>query len=76
MKKNTMKRNISAINKISKKMPKTINEAIDFNEEPYSNENLLIDDEEDIETPEVGGEEDFSSVKKLINEIKNKKHIC
>jgi hypothetical protein len=57
MKKNTMKRNISAINKISKKMPKTINEAIDFNEEPYSNENLLIDDEEDMETPEVGGEE-------------------
>lgn len=57
MKKNTMKSNISAINKISKKMPKTINEAIDFNEEPYSNENLLIDDEEDMETPEVGGEE-------------------
>lgn len=32
MKKNTMKTNINQIRKISSKMPKTINEAINFNE--------------------------------------------
>ena len=33
MKKNTMKTNITKIKNISSKMPKTINEAINFNED-------------------------------------------
>lgn len=52
MKKNTMKTNINQIRKISSKMPKTINEAINFNE---------TDDMDmmDMDMPEEGPEEEL-----------------
>lgn len=48
MKKNTMKTNINQIRKISSKMPKTINEAINFNE---TDDMDMIDDEPMMDEP-------------------------
>ena len=48
MKKNTMKTNINQIRKISSKMPKTINEAINFNE---TDDMDMIDDEPMLDEP-------------------------
>ena len=52
MKKNTMKTNISQLKKISSRMPKTINEAINFNE---TDDMEMIDDEPMDDEP-MGGE--------------------
>ena len=41
MKKNTMKTNIKQIRTISSRMPKTINEAINFNEDDDMEYNIL-----------------------------------
>ena len=64
MKKNTIKENVSALRKISAKMPKSINEAINFNEvddeelggmedepmdEPIEEPKAMMDDEPNIE---------------------------
>ncbi|MBP3631250.1 MAG: hypothetical protein J6J23_07220 [Clostridia bacterium] len=50
MKKNTMKTNINQIRTISSRMPKTINEAINFNED---------DDMDMMDMPEEGPEEEL-----------------
>ena len=52
MKKNTMKTNIKQIRTISSRMPKTINEAINFNEDDDM-------DMMDMDMPEEGPEEDL-----------------
>ena len=52
MKKNTMKTNINQIRTISSRMPKTINEAINFNEDDDM-------DMMDMDMPEEGPEEDM-----------------
>ena len=79
MKKNTMKNNVSAIKKISNNMPKSINEAINFNSPCEEEEDALVDDEvEDIPTeePEMGNEEMpvennvNEKAKKLIDDIR------
>lgn len=51
MKKNTMKTNIKQIRTISSRMPKTINEAINFNEDDDM-------DMMDMDMPEEGSEEE------------------
>lgn len=78
MKKHTLKENVSAIRKISKKMPKTINEALHFNDEPYEerDEDLMPSDEheEPMETPEVepetGNGNASEKARKLIDDIR------
>ena len=65
MKKNTMKTNIKQIRTISSRMPKTINEAINFNED---------DDMDMMDMPEEGPEEelpDESPVAKDTHNIDN-----
>lgn len=52
MKKNTMKTNIKQIRTISSRMPKTINEAINFNEDDDM-------DMMDMDMPEEGSEEEL-----------------
>lgn len=52
MKKNTMKTNINQIRTISSRMPKTINEAINFNEDDDM-------DMMDMDMPEEGPEEEL-----------------
>lgn len=52
MKKNTIKTNITQLKKISSKLPKTINEAINFNED---DDMEMIDDEPMGDEP-MGGE--------------------
>lgn len=77
MKKNTMKTNITKIKNISSKMPKTINEAINFNEdddmdimdEPMDDE-MDFQEEEPIEEPssDMGADALLSDIrKKAIN---------
>ena len=67
MKKNTMKTNIKQIRTISSRMPKTINEAINFNEDDDM-------DMMDMDMPEEGPEEelpDESPVAKDTHNIDN-----
>ena len=77
MKKNTMKTNITKIKNISSKMPKTINEAINFNEdddmdimdEPMDDD-MDFHEEEPIEEPssDMGADALLSDIrKKAIN---------
>ena len=77
MEKNTMKTNITKIKNISSKMPKTINEAINFNEdddmdimdEPMDDE-MDFQEEEPIEEPssDMGADALLSDIrKKAIN---------
>ena len=77
MKKNTMKTNITKIKNISSKMPKTINEAINFNEdddmdimdEPMDDD-MDFQEEEPIEEPssDMGADALLSDIrKKAIN---------
>ena len=80
MKKITLKENVSAIKKMSKKMPKSINEAINFNAPcEGEDEDLLVDDDaEDMpvdNAPEMGNEEmpvnnASEKAKKLIDDIR------
>ena len=80
MKKITLKENVSAIKKMSKKMPKTINEALNFNAPcEGEDEDLLVDDDaEDMpvdNAPEMGNEEmpvnnASEKAKKLIDDIR------
>lgn len=64
MKKNTMKTNINQIRKISSKMPKTINEAINFNE---------TDDMDmmDMDMPEEGPEEELPTEAPVAEDTRN-----
>lgn len=78
MKKNTFKNNVSAIKKISKKMPKTINEAINFNDFNEEDEMPMdVEPEEEpvqdneLERPEEPTASNASEkAKKLIDDIR------
>lgn len=61
MKKNTMKTNIKQIRTISSRMPKTINEAINFNE----------DDDMDMDMPEEGPEEELPAESPVAKDTHN-----
>lgn len=57
MKKNTVKSNIKTLNRISSRMPKTLNEAINFNEDDdaldyYDEDDYDFDDEQNISNKE------------------------
>ena len=59
MKKNTMKTNIKQIRTISSRMPKTINEAINFNED------------DDMDMPEEGPEEELPAESPVAKDTHN-----
>ena len=78
MKKNTMKTNISQLKKISSRMPKTINEAINFNEdsdmdmmdmEPMEDEPMAEEPIEDNSFESKGGEMDVMA---FVDDIRKK----
>ena len=62
MKKNTMKTNIKQIRTISSRMPKTINEAINFNED---------DDMDMMDMPEEGPEEELPTESPVAKDTHN-----
>ena len=62
MKKNTMKTNIKQIRTISSRMPKTINEAINFNED---------DDMDMMDMPEEGPEEELPAESPVAKDTHN-----
>jgi hypothetical protein len=73
MKKNTMNKNIKQLKKLSSKMPRTINEAINFNEVDDMDMNMEDDDfssEKQLSAPkmddnsEMGAEELLSDIRK------------
>lgn len=72
MKKNLIKENIQTIKKISSKMPKTINEALNF--EDFSGDEDMIDNDEDmIDTPEEKPVEDSGmDVMAFVDDIRKK----
>ena len=72
MKKNTIKENIQTIKKISSKMPKSINEALNF--EDFSGDEDMIDNDEDmIDTPEEKPVEDSGmDVMAFVDDIRKK----
>jgi hypothetical protein len=74
MKKNTMRNNITQIKKFSSRMPKTINEAINFNDDmAYEGEDMEMMDEpmeepmeEPVEEPqEMGAEKLLADIRKM-----------
>ena len=74
MKKNTMKTNINQIRKISSKMPKTINEAINFNEVDDIDMEMMDDepmDDEPIDDKPMGSEPMGGSDTNIENFIAN-----
>lgn len=72
MKKNLIKENIQTIKKISSKMPKTINEALNF--EDFDGDEDMIDNDEDmIDTPEEKPVEDSGmDVMAFVDDIRKK----
>ena len=64
MKKNTMKTNIKQIKSISSRMPKTINEAINFNEDDDM-------DMMDMDMPEEGPEEELPAESPVAKDTHN-----
>lgn len=79
MKKNTIKTNITQLKKISSKMPKTINEAINFNEtddmemiddEPMGDE--LMGDELMGDEPVISQETENMNADELLSDIRKK----
>ena len=64
MKKNTMKTNIKQIRTISSRMPKTINEAINFNEDDDM-------DMMDMDMPEEGPEEELPAESPVAKDTHN-----
>ena len=64
MKKNTMKTNIKQIKSISSRMPKTINEAINFNEDDDM-------DMMDMDMPEEGPEEELPTESPVAKDTHN-----
>ena len=76
MKKNTMKTNINQIRKISSKMPKTINEAINFNETDDMDMEMMDDepmgDEPMGEEPVISQETENMNADELLSDIRKK----
>jgi len=73
MKKKTIKENIQQMKKISSKMPKSINEAINFGEQPYEEDdelmdNDMVDEPEHQEEPEEKG----MDVMQFVDDIRKK----
>ena len=64
MKKNAMKTNINQIRTISSRMPKTINEAINFNEDDDM-------DMMDMDMPEDGPEEEYPTEEPVVEDTHN-----
>lgn len=81
MKKNTIKENIEKIKNMSSKMPKTINEALNFNEvddydEEMTDDSLIVDDEIDnekvVNKQEDMQKEDEMDVVAFVDDIRKK----
>ena len=77
MRKNTLKNNMDSIKKVSSRIPKTINEAIDFNEDMYedNDEELLLGDDEmehNDEKEAQHSEENGMDVTAFIDDIRKK----
>ena len=73
MKKKTINENIKQMKKMSSKMPKTINEAINFGGKPYEEDDELMDDEmenepESHEEPKEAG----MDVMQFVDDIRKK----
>lgn len=73
MKKKTINENIQQMKKVSSKMPKTINEAINFGEQPYEEDDELmgddmVDEPETQEEPEEKG----MDVMQFVDDIRKK----
>ena len=65
--------NIKVIKNISSKMPKSINEAINFNEMAYDDEEMDMMDSEPMEEPmeePMPGQEDTGGAEKLLADIR------
>ena len=65
--------NIKVIKNISSKMPKSINEAINFNEMAYDDEEMDMMDSEQMEEPmeePMPGQEDTGGAEKLLADIR------
>ena len=72
MKKNTMRNNITQIKKFSSRMPKTINEAINFNEE-YDDMDMMSDEPMENEPMEKGPvKDDNMDVMAFVDDIRKK----
>lgn len=73
MKKKTIKENIQQMKKVSSKMPKSINEAINFGEQPYEEDEELMGDEMTDE-PETQDEpeEKGMDVMQFVDDIRKK----
>ena len=74
MKKNTMKNNITNIQKVSSKIPKSINEAINFNDDMYEDDEEMIGGEEEspINEPEHEESESGMDVMEFVDDIRKK----
>lgn len=71
MKKNYLKESIRDIKRLSSKYPKSINEALHFNQlEDEQDEDMLLDDEEPMEEPKRG--EDKMDVMAFVDDIRKK----
>lgn len=67
------KNNIKTIKNISSKIPKSINEAINFNDIEMENDDMdMIDVEEPIEEPKKPMEDHEMDANELINDIRKK----
>jgi len=73
MKKKTIKENIQQMKKVSSKMPKSINEAINFGEQPYEEDEELMGDEltDEPETQDEP-EEKGMDVMQFVDDIRKK----
>ena len=73
MKKKTINENIQQMKKVSSKMPKTINEAINFGEQPYEEDDELMGDDM-VDEPETQDEpeEKGMDVMQFVDDIRKK----
>lgn len=74
MKKNTTKSNITNIKKVSSRIPKSINEAINFNDDVYEDDEEMIGGEEEapINEPEHDSSESKMDVMEFVDDIRKK----
>ena len=74
MKKTTINENISSMKKMSSKMPKTINEAINFNEDGMEDQETEMMDDEMLDEPEQHEEpqESGMDVMAFVDDIRKK----
>lgn len=73
MKKKTIKENIQQMKKVSSKMPKSINEAINFREQPYEEDDELMgDDMVDNPEPQEEPEDKGMDVMQFVDDIRKK----